>query len=151
MSAPTPAFVDGIGVLLALGRAGLPGVNVDEDIPDRLSERLPMLAISRAGGASDAPIWVSGFFVHLQVWSDRTVEFPDPHQAAYELSRKVAQLYYAAWRSQTVAYDDNDLPLGHIARWRESSGFQKFGDPDLPHIGRYVAVYDLLIRNPRTS
>lgn len=152
MSTPTPAFVDGIGVLLTIARSQLSGVSVFEDIPDQLSEHLPALVISRAGGASEAPVWHSRFLVHLQVWSDRDATYPnDPFGAAYALSRRVSQLFYAAWRDQTVAYDASSQPIGWIARWRESSGFQKTTDPDLPHLGRYVAVCDLLIRNPRTA
>lgn len=150
MTAAVP-FVDGIGVLLALGRAGLPGVSVYEDIPERLLEHLPVLTISRAGGASDSPRYHSSFFVHMQVWSAATDDYPgDPHGAAFALSQQVARVFYAAQQGQTVALDADDNPLGWIARWRESSGFQKLDDPDLPlEVARYVAVYDLLIRNPR--
>lgn len=147
-------FVDGVGVLLALARAdpSLTGVNVFEDIPDHLMNYLPALVISRAGGASTNPSFHSSFFVHMQVWSDATSEYPnDTFKAAFELSRKVEQLYYAAWRRQTVALDEDGKPLGWIAKWRESSGFQRFTDPDLPHIGRYIGVYDLIIRNPRST
>lgn len=145
-------FVDGIAVLLELVRQGLgPDVHVYEDIPDRQHAVLPMVSISRAGGASDRPEWVSDFFTHVNCWSEVTPEFPDdPFQAAFELSQRTARVLFAAWRNQTVAYNSG-TPLGHIARWRESSGFQRFTDPDLPHIGRYVGVYDLKIRNPRPS
>lgn len=146
----TPAFVDGIGVLLALGREALPGLNIYETIPDRMAEKLPALTINRAGGASDAPVFHSSYLLHFQVWSGPTTDYPDPHQAAFELSQRVARAYWWAQRNQTVAYDGNDQALGWIAKWRESSGFQRFADPDLPHVGRYVAVYDLLIRNPRS-
>lgn len=145
-------FVDGIGVLLALGRADprLTGVQLFEDIPDELSKYLPALTISRAGGASTAPRWHSSFFVHFQVWSGATAEYPnDPNKAAFELSQTVARVFYEAQENQTVALDGDDKPLGWLAQWRESSGFQKFTDPDLPYVGRYIAVYDLLIRNPR--
>jgi hypothetical protein len=144
-------FVDGMGVLLALGRAGLSGVNVYEDTPERLLDHLPVLTISRAGGASDSPKFHSGFFVHMNVWSAATADYPnDPRGAAFALSRRVERCFWEAQRNQTVALDADDNQLGWIARWRESSGFQKFDDPDLPiGVSRYVAVYDLLIRNPR--
>lgn len=141
-------FVDGIAVLLALAKAGLgPGVNVYEDIPDHLADHLPAVTISRAGGSSGRPEFASDFFVHVNAWSDVG---PDPFGSAFELSQDVARALYAAQRNQTVAYD-GPTALGHIAIWRESSGFQRLTDPDLPHIGRYVAVYDLKIRNPQPS
>lgn len=147
----TVPFVDGMAVLLAIGRAGLPGVNVYEDIPDHLETYLPVLVISRAGGASDSPKYHSSFFVHMQVWSDASLDYPnDPHGAAFALSQKVARVFYQAQVDQTIALDEDDNPLGWIARWRESSGFAKLTDSDLPHSGRYVGVYDLLIRNPRS-
>lgn len=143
----TPAFVDGIAVLLALVKADLGvGVHVYEDIPDHQTAVMPMVTISRAGGSSDRPMWVSDFFVHVNCWSETG---PDPFLSAYQLSQATAQALYWAWRNQTTAYDEDSNPLGHIAKWRESSGFQRFTDPDLPHIGRYVGVYDLKIRNPR--
>jgi hypothetical protein len=146
-----PAFVDGIAVLLTLLRDGLgPGVNVYEDIPDYQHDLLPMVTVSRAGGSSDHPAFTSDFFVHVNCWSDVSDEFPDDSfQATYELSQRTARVLYWAWRNQTVALDENGRALGWIAKWRESSGFQRFTDPDLPHIGRYVGVYDLKIRNPR--
>lgn len=140
-------FVDGIAVLLTLARAGLPGVNCYEDIPDHLADHLPAITITRAGGSSDRPEFMTDFFVHVNAWSDVG---PDPFRSAFDLSQSVARVLYAAQRNQTVAYD-GPAQLGWIARWRESSGFQRFTDPDLPHIGRYVAVYDLKIRNPRPS
>jgi hypothetical protein len=145
----TLAFVDGVGVLLALSKAGLgPDVHVYEDIPDHQTAVLPMITISRAGGSSPDPRFVSDFFVHINAWSDAG---PDPFKSAYDLSQDTARALFWAWRNQTVAYDGLGNPLGHITKWRESSGFQRFTDPDLPHVGRYVAVYDLKIRNPRPS
>lgn len=151
--AGAPAFVDGIGVLLKIVRDGLSGINVYEEIPDHLFDHLPALVINRTGGASNTPTWTSGFFCHFQVWSRATDEYPnDPYQATYELSQKVARLLYQAWRDQTVARDGDGKALGWIASWRESSGFQRLTDADLPNdVGRYVAVYDLLIRNPRSA
>ena len=152
MSTAVP-FVDGMGVLLALGRADprLSGVHICEDIPDRLLEKLPVLAISRAGGNSDSPKYHSGFFCHFQVWSAESTARPgDPNAAAFDLSRLVQRVFFDAHQNQTVALDGDGNPLGWIARWRESSGFQKLNDPDLPiSVSRYVGVYDLLIRNPR--
>lgn len=147
----TPAFVDGIAVLLTLLREGLgPGVHVYEDIPDYQHALLPMVTVSRAGGSSGRPEGASDFFVHVNCWSEAGGDYPDdPFGATFELSQKTARVLYWAQRNQTVALDEDGKPLGHIAKWRESSGFQRFTDPDLPHIGRYVGVYDLKIRNPR--
>jgi hypothetical protein len=142
---PVPPFVDGIAVVLHLLRTelpplrpDLPEVNVYEDIPDRLSEHLPAVVVRRTRGDSPAPRFFSDFWMHVQVW-DATFE------QAFDLSQLVAQVIYAAWEDQTLT------PYGHISKWRESQGFRKFPDPDLPHIGRYDAVYDLRIRNIRAS
>jgi len=114
-----------------------------------------MLVINRTGGASDRPEFASDFFVHFQVWSDKDPTDPnypdDPFDAAKKLAQKVATVYYRAWRKQTPGLDPDGHILGWINQWRESSGFQDFTDPDFPHIGRYVAVYDLKIRNRRPS
>jgi hypothetical protein len=147
-------FVDGIAVLLHLLRTGLPPMRDDlsevyvcEDVPERLAEKLPVVRIARTGGASDNPRFVSQFWCNVQVWSDREALSPtetwDPHKAAYELSQQVAQVLYRAWDEQVLT------PYGSINKWRESTGFRKFTDPGLPHYGRYVATYDLMIRNPR--
>lgn len=156
MSSPTEPFVDGTGVLLSLGRAAIQAgdlpsdLNIFSKIPDHQDQYLPALIIKRTGGNSDRPEFSSTYFCNFQVWSDVTAEYPDdPFQAAFELSQKVARVYYRAWKDQTLAYDADDRVMGWIADWRESSGFQDFTDPDLPHIGRYVGVYDLLIRNRR--
>lgn len=155
----TEPFVDGISVLLALGRQAV----ADGDLPADLNIRskaedglgdadFPLLIINRTGGASDRPEFLSDFFCHFQVWSDRDVDYPnDPFGAAKALARKVATVYYRAWQKQTLALDADDHVLGWINQWRESSGFQDFTDPDFPFIGRYVAVYDLKIRNRRPS
>lgn len=125
-------------------------LNVFTKMVDQQDQYLPCLVINRTGGQSLRPEFQSDYFVNFQVWSDRTDEFPDdPFQAAYNLSLRVARALYAAYRNQTLALDADDHVIGWIADWRESSGFQDFTDPDLPHIGRYVAVYDLKIRNRR--
>lgn len=156
----TEPFVDGISVLLSIGRAAvlngdLPSnLKIRSKTEDGLGEDLPQLVINRTGGASDRPEFVSDFFCHFQVWSDKDagLGYPDdPFGAAKALSRKVATVYYRAWRTQTLALDPDGHVLGWINQWRESSGFQDFTDPDFPHIGRYVAVYDLKIRNRRPS
>jgi len=153
VSSPVRAdpFVDGIAVLLHLLRNGLPAMRdglatatVVEDVPDLLAKHLPLVRIARTGGASTQPRFHSGFLVGLQVWSDSEPNPSwDPHRAAYELSQQVAKVLFLAREQQTAT------PYGSISKWRESSGFRKFTDSALPHIGRYVATYDLLIRNIR--
>ena len=156
LTAPDASFVDGLGVLQALAKQAIVAGKLPDDlkvftkIPDHQMEYLPLLVINRAGGNSLRPEFRSDFFVHFDVWSDKTDEFPDdPFKAAYELSQKVARVYYRAWQEQTLAYDGGGHVMGWICDWRESSGFQDFTDPDVPHIGRYVGVYDLVIRNRR--
>lgn len=148
-------FVDGMAVLLRLLRDGLPvrraaidpdlaAVTVGEDIPDHLTDHLPFVQVRRTTGASDRPRYFGQFWVSLQCWSDREPAVSwDPHKAAFELSQQVARTLFAAWEDQTVT------PNGWICAWRISQDFRKLTDPDLPHIGRYIGVYDLLIRNPR--
>jgi hypothetical protein len=148
-------FVDGIGFLLELFRTELPLIRepldlapatVTEDIPDHLADHLPMVQLRRTGGASDRPRFYTQFWTPIQVWSDKEVAAGwDPHKAAFELGEQVARVLFLAWENQT----HNEY--GSITKWRESTGFRKFTDPELPHIGRYVATYDLLIRNPRTT
>lgn len=143
-------FVDGVAVLLDLLRTGLPPmraalaeVTVLEDMPDRLSEHLPLVRVARTGGSSVRPRAHTQFWTNVQVWSGAEAGPSwDPHQAAYELSQQVATVLFTAWEGQIAT------PYGSIAKWRESSGFRKFTDPEQPFIGRYVATYDLLIRNP---
>ena len=161
MTAPRAVpFVDGVAVLLQLLRSGLPPmrsainaglapVTVLEDIPDHLSEHLPFVQVRRTTGASDQPRFYGQFWCSYQVWSDREPAMSwDPHKAAFELSQQVARTLFYAWENQTVAMN-GATRLGHIAKFRISQDFRKLTDPELPHFGRYVAVYDLLIRNPR--
>lgn len=152
--AEAPLFVDGLGVLQALAQQApeLAGVKVFTRNPDYQQTQLPYLLITRVGGDSLRPEFQSSYFVHFQVWSDVTVKYPDDaFQAAFELSQDVARVYYRAWKKQILAYDSDDNIMGWIADWRESSGFQEIPDPDLPNVGRYVGVYDLVIRNRRPS
>lgn len=147
-------FVDGLGVLTSLMKAApeLDGVQVFTKIPDNLSQFLPCLVITRTGGSSLSPRFQSDFFVHFQVWSDKTVDYPnDPFEAAYNLGLTVCRVLFRCKEEQTLALDNDGHVMGWIADWRESSGLQDFTDPDLPHIGRYVAVYDLKIRNRRPN
>ncbi len=129
-------FVDGIAVQLHLLRAGLGGgVNVYSQIPDGLRSLVPALVIHHAGGSSVLPEHASRFTMTYQVWAVDDA-------GAYTLSRQAATVLFRAWRDQTVT------PYGHIAGWAEVSGFRRETDIGLPEFGHYVAVYDLLIRNP---
>lgn len=135
------SFVDGLGVVQYLLKAGLPStVHVFTAIPDHLAELLPdgVVVIRRASGSSTQPQFHSAFTLSVQVWAGTD-------QAAFTLSRSVGTVLFNAWLRQTIS------PLGHIARWRESSGFQEFPDDSLEGAGRYIAVLDLLIRNPRST
>jgi len=146
-------FVDGIAVQLWLMRntladlresLGLTSVNVYEDLPDELGQFVPVVKLQRTGGAADKPRFTSQYWMAYSVWSGAELSQDwDPHQAAFELARQVSKVLYEAWENQTVT------PYGSINKWRESTGFRKFDDAELPHISRQVAVYDLMIKNPR--
>jgi len=147
-------FVDGIGVQLWILRntlsnlregLGLRPVQVFSDLPDELAKYVPVIKIQRTGGASDNPRFTTQFWMNYQVWCDAEPSTGwDARQAAFELANQVSRTMYVAWESQIVT------PHGAITKWRESTGFRKFDDPELPHISRQVATYDLLIRNPST-
>jgi hypothetical protein len=155
MSAPARMvpFVDGIAVQLWLMRnplaelresLGLSEVKAFEDLPDELANYVPVVKLSRTGGAADNPRFTSQYWMSYNVWSAAEESKGwDPHRAAFELARQVARVLYEAWENQTVT------PYGCINKWRESTGFRKFDDAELPHISRQVAVYDLMIKNPR--
>ena len=152
--ATVPTFVDGLAVLQKLAEQApeLDGVKVFTRNPDYQQAQLPYLLITRVGGDSLRPEFQSSYFVHFQVWSDKTAQYPDDaFQAAFELSQAVARVYYRAWKQQVLALDNDGHVIGWICDWRESSGFQEIPDPDLPQVGRYIGVYDLVIRNRRPS
>jgi hypothetical protein len=129
-------FVDGLAVQLHLLRTGLgDAVNVFTRIPDGLRELVPAVVIERTAGGSTHPEFASSFGMTYQVWHTSD-------DLAYELSRQVATVIWTAQRRQTAT------PAGHIAGWSEISGFHPVPDEGLPEFGRYVAVLDLLIRNP---
>ena len=146
-------FVDGIAVQLWLMRntladlreeLGLTPANAYEDLPDELAKVLPLVKLQRTGGASDNPRFVSQYWMSYSVWSDAETGVGwDARKATFELANQVARVLYEAWETQLVT------PYGSINKWRESTGFRKFDDPELPHISRQVATYDLMIKNPR--
>jgi len=148
-------FVDGIAVQLWLMRntladireeLGLTPANAYEDLPDELAKTLPLVKLQRTGGASDNPRFVSQYWMNYSVWSDAEPAVGwDARKAAFELANQVARVLYEAWETQLVT------PFGSINKWRESTGFRKFDDSELPHISRQVATYDLMIKNPRSS
>lgn len=147
-------FVDGIGVQLWLMRntladlraeLGLREVAVLSQLPDPLGPLVPVIKLQRTGGASDSPRFYTQFWMNYQVWSDEEPSMGwDARQAAFELANQVSRVLFLAKENQIVT------PHGSIAQWRESSGFRKFDDPELPQVSRQVATYDLLIRNPST-
>lgn len=154
-------FVDGVGVMLELLRTGLPPlreplglteVKVFEDLPDDLATLLPVVKIQRTGGASRKPRFTSGFWLPVNLWSDAEPADDasgrpawDARQAAYQLAQQVSTVIFEAWENQTMTQ------FGCINKWRESTGFRKFDDSELPHISRQTAVYDLMIRNMPAS
>jgi len=124
---------------------GLRPVEVMSNLNDELSNHIPLVKIQRTGGASDHPRFTTQFWMNYQVWCDAEPSRDwDPRQATFELANQVARSLVIATENQIVT------PYGSIAKWRESTGFRQFDDPDLPHISRQVATYDLLIRNLRT-
>lgn len=135
----TEPFVDGLGVVQYLLKAGLPSpVHVLTKIPDGLRVLVGdgVVVIRRAGGQSVQPEYHSRFSISLSAWASTD-------QAAYLLCRSASTVLFTAQKDQTVT------PLGWITSWAESSGAQDTPDPGLPEYGRYVAVLNLLIRNPR--
>lgn len=145
-------FVDGVAVILHLLREGLPPLRtgqpeakVFETLADPLAPLLPVVVIQRTAGASDKPRFHSRFWMHWQCWSGaETGSDPkDPFEAAFILSQQICRVLFEAQENQTTT------PYGHVTRFRESSGGTRFTDPDLPHIGRYDGVIELMIRNPR--
>jgi hypothetical protein len=126
-------------VPLLLLRAGLPGVTVRASIPDGLPDLLPLVVVRRVTGASLAPRFWDGPSINVQCWSDATDDL-DPVAAASALADQARKVLWEAWGNQTVT------TAGHIVQLRESQGPMEVIDPDLPHLGRYVATYALRIR-----
>jgi hypothetical protein len=131
--------VDVFDVLLPLLRAGLPGVNVMNRVPDRVPDYLPLVVVRRTGGSSDHPRFIDVPWVNVQCWAQGSGS-TDAWRAAFTLADDVRGVLWTAWANLTTP------PAGHIRRVRESSAPEEINDPDLPHFGRYQATYELWIR-----
>lgn len=127
-------------VPLLLLRAGLPSATVRASIPDNLPSHLPLVVVRRVTGASPAPRFWDGASINVQCWSDATGD-RDPVSAASDLADQARKALWEAWDNQIVTV------AGHIVQLRESQGPMEVIDPDLPHLGRYVATYALRVRS----
>lgn len=127
-------------VPVLLLRAALPDVTVRASIPDNLLSHLPLVVVRRVTGSSPAPRFWDGVSINVQCWSD-AVDDRDPVAAASDLADQARKALWEAWDNQTVTAS------GHIAQLRESQGPMEVIDPDLPHLGRYVATYALRVRS----
>jgi hypothetical protein len=127
-------------VPLLLLRDGLPGVTVRLAIPDNLPDYLPLTVIRRVAGSSLVPRFWDGMSLNVQCWSAGD-DSRDPFAAASDLADQARKVLWEAWDNQVVT------SIGHIVHLRESQGPMEVPDPDLPHLGRYVATYALRIRS----
>lgn len=135
-----PRFaVDTSDVVLGVLRAALPDVTVRASIPDGVPELVPLVVARRTGGSSVAPEFWDQPITNIQCWSDATGA-TDAVRAASNLADQVRAALWAAYRQQTV------VAGGHIARIREFLAPIEVADVDLPHLGRYNATYELLVR-----
>lgn len=136
--------LDGYDIVLELLREGLEaGITVMSRIPDQLPLFVPLVVVRRTGGATRQPKFHTEFHITAQCWVAPTVA-GDTSRVVDDLGDQVTKVLHQAWKNQTVT------PAGHIAHWREASGWQEISDPDLPNYGRSIATYDLLLRKPRT-
>jgi hypothetical protein len=128
-------------VPLLLLRAGLPDATVRASIPDKLPKFLPLVVIRRVAGSSPVPRFWDGVTLNVQCWSDADpVDELDPRAAAATLADHTRRVLWEAWSAQTVT------AAGHIVQLRESQGPMEVIDPDLPHLGRFIATYQLRVR-----
>lgn len=146
-----PRFaVDVLDVATELLRAELdPSVTVQTRIPDHIVDYLPLVVVRASGGDSAAPQFYDTPYINTQAWCAPP---PDPtapgavdaYRAASDLCDLVRGILWTAWRTQRVV----GIPggTGWISGIRESSGPLEISDVDLPHLGRYVATYELRIR-----
>jgi hypothetical protein len=143
-----PRFaVDYYDLLLTLLRDDLdPSVTVQTRIPDNITAYLPMVVIRATGGDSYDPRFYDTPYINIQAWCAPPADpdapgAVDASRAAADLCDQVRGILWSAWRDQRV------IPgHGWINKIRESSGPLEVPDIDLPHLGRYVATYELRIR-----
>jgi hypothetical protein len=127
-------------VPLLLLRDALPDVTVRASIPDRLPALLPLVVVRRTSGASLAPKFWDGPSINIQCWSNATDDL-DPSASASALADQCRRVLWEAWDNQVVT------AVGHIVQLRESQAPMEVIDPDLPHLGRFVATYALRVRS----
>jgi hypothetical protein len=101
---------------------------------------LPCVVVRRTSGSSLAPRFWDGPAINVQCWSDATDEL-DPVAAASALADQCRRVLWEAWDNQLVT------PAGHIVQLRESQAPMEVIDPDLPHLGRFIATYALRVRS----
>lgn len=140
-----PRFaVDVYDVLLELLRGELdPNVKVMTRIPDHITDYLPLVVIRGTGGDSVAPEFFDTPYINTQCWTAPPANpaDPDASRAASDLCDQVRRVLWTAYRTQQVI-----AGKGWISSIRESSGPLEIPDIDLPHLGRYVATYELRVR-----
>ena len=143
-----PRFaVDYYDLLLDLLREELdPPVRVMTRLPDNITNYLPLVVIRATGGDSYDPRFMDSPYINTQCW---TAPPPDPDalgavdasRAASNLCDQVRGILWTAWRTQRVVAGH-----GWISKIRESSGPLEVPDIDLPHLGRWVASYEMRFR-----
>lgn len=145
MTAPVLWAVSGLDVTLAVLRAGLPVDRFGTRRPDDLPAAMRYAMVRRTGGSSLRPRFWDRCFINVQHWAapDHSTGI-DASRAAELFADDVRRVLWTAHAAQTVT------GAGHIARIRESEGPEDTPDPDLPHYGRYITTYELLIRRLRT-
>jgi hypothetical protein len=144
-----PRFsVDYLDLLLDLFRSELdPTVNVMTRIPDLITSFLPLVVVRSSGGDSYDPRFFDTPYINVQSWcappADQGADGAvDASRAASDLADECRRILWTAWREQRVI-----AGLGWISKIRESSGPLEVPDVDAPALGRWVATYELRIRN----
>lgn len=131
--------VDPADVIVGILRLALPDVTIRASIPDGVPELVPLVVVRRTGGSSLVPEFWDQPITNVQNWAAHDGDI-DASRAASDLADQIRRALWTAWRQQTV------VAAGHIAGIREFLGPMEAIDPDLPHLGRYTATYELLVR-----
>lgn len=140
-----PYSVDGLDVILALLRAGVPdGLTVVSRLPDNLPDFAPIALVHRTGGASTSPRFFDRYLVNVQNWAGGP-DVEDPSRDAFEHAEAVRGVLWQAVLEQATT------PKGWLVDMRESSAPQELPESDLPLYCRYTATYELKVRRPTTD
>jgi hypothetical protein len=133
--------VSGLDVVLAVFRAAMPDARFGTRRPDELPGVMPFAVVRRTGGSSPAPRFYDRLFCNVQCWAgeDRAAGV-DAARAAEVFADRCRRALWEAQQAQTVTEH------GWICQLSESEGPEDTPDPGLPHHGRYVATYQLLVR-----